>query len=56
MLKLSNISLFNLLIYTVVNNKNNKIFKDCKQCIEYKNKININIHNTSHLSINFQLI
>ena len=56
MLRLSNINLFNPLVYAVASGENNKIFKNCKQCIKYKGKININIYSTSHLSINFQLI
>ena len=56
MLKLSNISLFNPLTYVVASDENNKIFKSCKQCVEYENKMNINIYNISHLFINFQLI
>ena len=55
MLRLSNISLFNPLIYAVVNGENNKISKGCKWCIECENKTSINIHNISHFFINFQL-
>ena len=55
MLRLLNINLFNLLIYTIASDKNNEISKGYKQCVECKDKTSINIYNTSHLSINFQL-
>ena len=53
MLRLSNISLFNSLVYAVVSGENNKIFKGCKRCVECGGKTSTNIHSTSHLSINF---
>ena len=56
MLKLSNISLFNLLIYAVASDKNNEISKGYKRCVEYGGKININIRSILYLSMNFQLI
>ena len=56
MLRLSNISLFNLLIYVIASDENNEISKGCKWCVECESKISTNIYNILYLSINFQLI